>query len=170
MFNEQTEGKCLFENICLINHTCSLLEGTTVDTEGGITVEDGADEPRSTELATWTTLVTVMVCLIAFATCDCLVTAAPNDGNWFSWFKTNVVVEGWGLCCGRHWEGTSCNKLILTHSAKQQKIVSLWINWYNYLYSLTLIVTRGAEAGDSARTASTVSAPLPTSRALIEID
>lgn len=51
-----------------------------MDAEGGIIVEDGAEEPRSAELATWTTLVTVMVCLIGFVT-DCLVTTAPSDGN-----------------------------------------------------------------------------------------
>lgn len=81
--------------------TWSLFEGTTVDTEGGVLVEEGVEEPRRAELATWTTLVTVMVCLILFAA-DCLVTTVPSDGNWFSWFKTNVVVDGWGLCCWRH--------------------------------------------------------------------
>lgn len=51
-----------------------------MDAEGGITVADGADEPLKAELATWTTLVTVMVCLIGFVT-DCLVTTAPSEGN-----------------------------------------------------------------------------------------
>lgn len=35
---------------------------------------------------------------------------------------------------------------------------------------LTLMVTRGTGAGGSARAASTVSAPAPTSRALMEMD
>lgn len=58
---------------------------------GAGAVEEGAAEPRRAELATWTTLVTVMVCLMLLVA-DCLVT--PSDGNWFSWFKTKVVVDG----------------------------------------------------------------------------
>lgn len=73
--------------------TCSLLEGTTVDAEGGTEEEERVGEPRRAELATWTTLVTVMVCLMGL-TADGLVAAPPNDGSWFSWFKTNVVVDG----------------------------------------------------------------------------
>lgn len=94
--DDSEDGKDVFHK-----RTWSLFEGTTVDTEGGILVEEGVEEPRRAELATWTTLVTVMVCLILFAA-DCLVTTVPSDGNWFSWFKTNVVVDGWGLCCWRH--------------------------------------------------------------------
>lgn len=60
--------------------TCSLLEGTIVDTEVGVVVVEGVDDARSAELATCTTLVTVMVCLIGLEA-DCLVTTAPNDGN-----------------------------------------------------------------------------------------
>lgn len=51
-----------------------------MDTEGGILVEEGVEEPRRAELATWTTLVTVIVCLILFVA-DCFVTTAPSDGN-----------------------------------------------------------------------------------------
>ena len=94
--DDSEDGKEVFHK-----RTWSLFEGTTVDTEGGTLVEEGVEEPRRAELATWTTLVTVMVCLILFAA-DCLVTTVPSDGNWFSWFKTNVVVDGWGLCCWRH--------------------------------------------------------------------
>lgn len=54
-----------------------------MDADGGILVEEGVEEPRRPELATWTTLVTVMVCLMLFVA-DCLVTAVPSDGNWFS--------------------------------------------------------------------------------------
>lgn len=61
--------------------TCSLLEGTTVDADGGILVGEAADdELRRAEALTWTTLVTVMVCLMGFVA-DCLVTTVPSDGN-----------------------------------------------------------------------------------------
>lgn len=72
-----------------------LVEGTTVDAEAAILVDD-VEELRKAELGTWTTLVTVMVCLMLFVP-DCFVTTVPSDGKWFSWFKTNVVVDGWGL-------------------------------------------------------------------------
>lgn len=97
-------------------HTWSRLEGTTVDAEGEILVGEGAEVLRRAELATWTTLVTVIVCLILFDT-DCFVTTAPSDGNWFSWFKTNVVVEGWGLCCWWWGEEVDFN----THPTKKHK-------------------------------------------------
>lgn len=74
-----------------------LVEGTTVDAEEAILAED-VEELRKAELGTWTTLVTVIVCLMLFVA-DCFVTVAPSDGKWFSWFKTNVVVDGWGLFC-----------------------------------------------------------------------
>lgn len=51
-----------------------------MDTEGGTLEGGGVAEARSPELVTWTTLVTVMVCLIGLVT-DCLVAAAPSDGN-----------------------------------------------------------------------------------------
>lgn len=51
-----------------------------MDAEGGILVEEGVEEPRRAELATWTTFVTVIVCLILFVA-DCFVTAAPSEGN-----------------------------------------------------------------------------------------
>lgn len=54
-----------------------------MDADGGTAVVEGVDEPRRAELATCTTLVTVMVCLMGFVA-DCLVTTAPSDGNWFS--------------------------------------------------------------------------------------
>lgn len=38
------------------------------------------DEPRVALLATWTTLVTVMVCLTGLPA-DCLVGAAPSEGS-----------------------------------------------------------------------------------------
>lgn len=51
-----------------------------MDAEGGILAEEGVEEPRRAELATWTTLVTVIVCLMLFVA-DCFVTTAPSDGN-----------------------------------------------------------------------------------------
>lgn len=84
------------QSIKPLKQTWSLLEGTTADTDGGTLEDERVGEPRSTELATWTTLVTVMVCLMGLTT-DGLVVALPNDGSWFSWFKTNVVVDGWGF-------------------------------------------------------------------------
>lgn len=83
------------------------VEGTTVDAEEAIFAED-VEELRKTELGTWTTLVTVIVCLMLFVA-DCFVTAAPSDGKWFSWFKTNVVVDGWGLFCWWQREKWDCN-------------------------------------------------------------
>lgn len=56
-----------------------MLEGTAVDAEDGALVDEGVDEARWAELATWTTLVTVMVCLMGLV--DCLVTTAPSDGS-----------------------------------------------------------------------------------------
>lgn len=148
--------------------TWSLLEGTTVDVEVGILVEEGVEEPRRAELATWTTLVTVMVCLILFVA-DCLVTAAPSDGNWFSWFKTNVVVDGWGLCCWRHSaERRVVFKFTPTTGKKKHQLQHNSVS--AMFYNLTLIVTIGAWAGGSDRTTSIDSLPTPTSRALMEID
>lgn len=51
-----------------------------METAGGPLVGEGVAEARSPALLTWTTLVTVMVCLIGLVT-DCLVTVAPSDGN-----------------------------------------------------------------------------------------
>lgn len=82
------------------------VEGTTVDAEEAILVEDV--ELRKAELGTWTTLVTVIVCLMLFVA-DCFVTAAPSDGRWFSWFKTNVVVDGWGLFCWWQRQNLDCD-------------------------------------------------------------
>lgn len=56
-----------------------LVEGTTVDAEEAMLVED-VEELRRAELGTWTTLVTVIVCLMLFVA-DCFVTAAPSDGR-----------------------------------------------------------------------------------------
>lgn len=56
-----------------------LVEGTTVDAEEAILVED-VEELRKAELGTWTTLVTVIVCLMLFVA-DCFVTAAPSEGK-----------------------------------------------------------------------------------------
>lgn len=56
-----------------------LVEGTTVDAEEAILAED-VEELRKAELGTWTTLVTVIVCLMLFVA-DCFVTVAPSDGK-----------------------------------------------------------------------------------------
>lgn len=50
-----------------------------MDAEAAILVDD-AEELRKAELGTWTTLVTVMVCLMLFVP-DCLVTTVPSDGK-----------------------------------------------------------------------------------------
>lgn len=118
----ETDANCSYSNVVPIyiweaqtglHKLTSLFEGTTVDTEGGTLVVEGVGEPRRAAFVTWTTLVTVMVCLMGLVT-DCLVTVAPSDGNWFSWFKTNVVVDGWGLCCR-----TERRNSMLIHTRKQ---------------------------------------------------
>lgn len=50
-----------------------------MDAEAAIFVDD-VEEFRKAELGTWTTLVTVMVCLMLFVA-DCFVTTAPSDGK-----------------------------------------------------------------------------------------
>lgn len=75
------------------NLICSLLGGTTVQTVG----EDKA--LRCAVELVCTTLVTVMVCLEVVPADGLVTTIVPSDGNWFSWFKTKVVVEGWGFSC-----------------------------------------------------------------------
>lgn len=51
-----------------------------MEAEGGVLVEDVVTEPRRAEFGTWTTLVTVIVCLMLLVA-DCLVTEVPSDGN-----------------------------------------------------------------------------------------
>lgn len=43
-------------------------------------MEEGVTEARRAEFGTWTTLVTVIVCLMLLVV-DCFVTEAPSDGN-----------------------------------------------------------------------------------------
>lgn len=65
---------------------------------GVTTVGEDAELRCAVELVC-TTLVTVMVCLEAVPADGLVTTMVPSDGNWFSWFKTKVVVEGWGFSC-----------------------------------------------------------------------
>lgn len=51
-----------------------------MEAEGGVLVEEGDTEPRRDEFGTWTTLVTVIVCLM-LVVAGCLVTEVPSDGN-----------------------------------------------------------------------------------------
>lgn len=73
---------------------CSRFGGTTLHTVAA--VED--DELRWADDGVCTTLVTVMVCLEEVPIEGFVTTMVPSDGSWFNWFKTNVVVEGWGFC------------------------------------------------------------------------
>lgn len=75
------------------NRICSLFGWTTVQTVG----ED--EELRCAVELVCTTLVTVMVCLDVVPADGLVTTIVPSDGNWFSWFKTKVVVEGCGFSC-----------------------------------------------------------------------
>lgn len=84
------------------NLICSLLGGTTVG-------ED--DELRWAAGFVWTTLVTVMVCLEVVPADGLVTTMVPSDGNWFSWFKTKVVVEGCGFSYRK--EGTQQKQLFM---------------------------------------------------------
>lgn len=51
-----------------------------MEAEGWVFAEEGVTEPRRAEFGTWTTLVTVIVCLMLLVV-DCFVTEAPSDGN-----------------------------------------------------------------------------------------
>lgn len=51
-----------------------------MEAEGGVLAEEGVIEPRRAEFGTWTTLVTVIVCLM-LVVADCFVTEVPSDGN-----------------------------------------------------------------------------------------
>lgn len=75
------------------NLICSLFGGTTVQTVG----ED--EVLRCAVELVCMTLVTVMVCLDVVPADGLVTTIVPSDGNWFSWFKTKVVVEGCGFSC-----------------------------------------------------------------------
>lgn len=51
-----------------------------MEAEGWVLVEVVVTDPRRAEFGTWTTLVTVIVCLMLLVV-DCFVTEAPSDGN-----------------------------------------------------------------------------------------
>lgn len=78
--------------------TCSRFGGATLHM---VAVVEDEDELRWADDGVCTTLVTVMVCLEEVPIEGFVTTMVPNDGSWFSWFKTNVVVEGWGFCFKR---------------------------------------------------------------------